>query len=38
VDHFGWRLEVDLRLDGGIGCFIAVALSGLFSSLGHGGC
>jgi hypothetical protein len=38
VDGFGWRLGVGLRLDGGIGWFIEVALSELSSSLEHGGC
>jgi hypothetical protein len=37
VDGFGWRLGVGIRLDGGIGRFIEVALSGLSSSLEHGG-
>jgi hypothetical protein len=37
VDGFGWNLGVDLHQDGDIGWFIAVALSGLFSGLEHGG-
>jgi hypothetical protein len=37
VDGFGWKLGVDLRLDGSVGWFIAVALSGSFLSLEHGG-
>jgi hypothetical protein len=38
VDGFGLRLGIDLRLDGGVGWFITMALSGSFSSLEHGGC
>jgi hypothetical protein len=37
VDGFRWRLGVGLRIDGGVGLFIMVALSGSFSSLEHGG-
>jgi hypothetical protein len=33
VVGFGRRLSVDIRLDGGVGWFIAVALSELFSGL-----
>jgi hypothetical protein len=33
----GWRLGVGIRLDGGIGRFIEVALSELSSSLEYGG-
>jgi hypothetical protein len=35
---FGWRLGVDIHLDGGVGWFIMVALSGSFLSLKYGGC
>jgi hypothetical protein len=34
---FGWRFGVNLRLGGGGGQFILVALSGLSSGLEHGG-
>jgi hypothetical protein len=37
VDDFGWRLGVGLRLDGGVGWFIEVALTRLSLSLEHGG-
>jgi hypothetical protein len=32
-----WRFGVELHLDGGIGSFILVALSRLFSSFKYGG-
>jgi hypothetical protein len=38
VDDFGWRLGIGLHLDGGIGWFIEMSLSGLSSSLEQGGC
>jgi hypothetical protein len=37
VDDFGWKLVVDLCLDGGVGWFITMVLSGSFSSLEHDG-
>jgi hypothetical protein len=37
VASFGRRLGVDLRLDGYVGWFIMVALSGFFSGLEQGG-
>jgi hypothetical protein len=33
----GWKLGVGIRLDGGVGWFIEVALSRSSSSLEHGG-
>jgi hypothetical protein len=35
VDGFGWRLGVGLHLDGGVGWFVKVALSGSSLSLEH---
>jgi hypothetical protein len=37
VASFGRGLGVDLRLDGDVGWFITVALSGLFSGIEHRG-
>jgi hypothetical protein len=37
LDCFGWRFGVSLRLDGDVGWFILVTLSGLSSCLEHGG-
>jgi hypothetical protein len=37
VAGFGWKLGVDLRLDGDVDWFIMMALSGLFSGFEHGG-
>jgi hypothetical protein len=38
VGGVGWRSGVSLCLDGGVGWFIEVVLSGSSLSLEHGGC